>query len=134
MVVVSQCKSYVVHGADQEGLLAAAWPLSQGVPHTKKGTLVSHFRKPRAGTQAGRRSGTPTLQTTTVFPGLCFSLFLSLHALPHTPHPPAGQLSFSVWLLCREGLKVEVEAGGSELDLALLFCTCRFSSRLSYTW
>lgn len=133
MVVVSQCRIYVVHGADQEGLLAAAWPLNQGVPRTKKGTLVSHFRKPRAGTQAGRRSGTPTQQTTTVFLGLCFPLFFSLHALPRAPYPPAGQLSFPVWLLCREGLEEVVEAGGSELDLAPLSCTCRFSSRLSYT-
>lgn len=105
----------------------------QGEIYAKKETLASHFRKPRPGTQVGRRSGASKPQTTTVFPGLCCSLFLSPCPAP-LPAVAAGQLNFPVRLLCTDGLEAKVEGGGSELARALLSCTCRFSSRLSYTW
>lgn len=61
------------------------------------------------------------------------ALYSSLHA-PPPPVFPAGQWSFPFRLLCREGLEAEVQGGGRELARALLSWTCRFSSRLSYTW
>lgn len=110
---------------------AGLWPPHHGEPRAKH--TASHFRELRAGIQAGGRSGASQPQTTTVFPGLCCSLFLFQRPAPPPTCAP-GQLSFPVRLLCNEGLEAEVEGGGSELALALFSCTCRFSSRLSYTW
>lgn len=71
----------------RRGLLAGLWPLNQGDPQAKKGTLASYCRKPRAETQAGRRSGASKPQTTNVSWTLALFIPLSMPFPPPTPTP-----------------------------------------------
>lgn len=132
--VVCSCKIYFVHGAGPGGAgRKDGGHLAKGSVMSRRGPWLlisgSHGQEPRLVEGVVLPSHRPLQHFLD-----SVALYSSLQAPPH--HPPtftAGQLSFPVQLLYREGLETEVEGGGSELARALLSCTCHFSSRLSYT-